>query len=193
MTIRLPHFRPDAPEVTGTPFVIRARDLRVVDGDTVAALLPRPAPRQGRQAAFRVRFRSADAGETREKFTGPETIVLRSVGLADENGPGARAAADLKWILTGRSVLVIPHGLDRWGRIVGDVWASGCEGDSFGMRGAWSAERRMIEMGSLSPREGEPVPSSLEAELARAIDDPPAFDDLHESLSARERDVGPGW
>ena len=170
MTISLRHYKPEAPRAWPVPFVVRSGDFLTVDGDTIALL--GAGEGRNRPVTMRVRFRSANAAETRDKGRSPERVMLTRIGVMPGNGAGQAASRALSGLTAGRSIVIVPSGRDRWGRLLGDVWVSGCAGRSFGMAGAFSVENEMIRRGHMVRRRGQDAPCDAVHDIGRALQSP---------------------
>lgn len=157
----------DPPLPHGFPsgaFILAGDDIHVVDGDTVRAPLPDGKAWDG-ETSIRIRLRSLEAPEL--PITAPQDIILASAGIARANqSPGLVAKAALRNLIAGRPVMVVPTGMDRYGRVLADTYVTP-EGDRFDPASAVSIELAMMRLGAATQRVGVALPPARPPALAQ--------------------------
>ena len=149
-------------------FFVRPEDYRVIDGDTIAILAPAQmdadrsvideithgSQEPQRPVAFRVRLRTVNAPEMPITSAGDD--LLRAAGVDPHAGHVAVAAkAALAHMVRGRTLHFDPDGVDSYRRSLCNVTASGKKDDLFHLDGAFSVERRLVDLGLVNVMEGK--------------------------------------
>lgn len=139
------------------PFVIRASDYYVIDGDTFGVMAAAPKSNdplailaegspQRRPEAFRIRLRSVNAPEMPKKGGADDIFKEMDIDL-HRHHPGMVAKRELQQTTRKRTLLCVPTGKDRYGRLLCDVYASGEPGPRFEVGAAFSIARHMHDRG----------------------------------------------
>ena len=165
--------RPQMRERPVTPFFVRPRDYRVIDGDTIMLLAPK-AGNGRREEAFRIRMFSINAPE-KPKKNGLD-LMMAGMGLdRHAASPGRAATRFLTDYLKGRVILVEPRAdegrrLDRYGRLLARVSASGRASAYFAPEAAVSVEHHLLRNGHAVLLEGKPPPEAVTPLLSDLYD-----------------------
>lgn len=172
------------------PFVMRAQDYYVIDGDTFGVMAapassddPLAQITQGRRPlrpeAFRIRLRSVNAPEMPKKGSADDIFKEMEIDQ-HRHHPGMVAKRALQEATRKRALLCVPTGKDRYGRLLCDVYASGEPGPRFEIGAAFSISRHLHDRG---------LASSMD--FAGAL--PPRYPDMDEieTMSAWEEDDSP--
>lgn len=136
-------------------FTVAPDDVYVVDGDTIQVTLPH-GHLVNDENRVRIRLRSLEAPEL--PMRGPVDDILKGSGRhLPGDQPGLVARSYLRNLLDDRQVHVVPVAADRYGRVLGDVYA-GEPGNAFDAATSISVEREMMKMAAGTQRVGEPLP-----------------------------------
>ena len=162
-----------------SPFVVPPGKYFVSDADTlylrgVGNLGDVPG------TAYGLRMRSVMAPE--KPALGLVDQVLKRHGMPYSPGhPGVEARNQAVQRCKGRAILVIPHGEDKYGRMLCDIYVSGRRGNDFDLSGAFSLEhdlasdRNILQPALLRWKGGErrpPYEPTIEQLQARMGEDP---------------------
>lgn len=156
-----------------TPFFVRARDYRVIDGDTIMLLAPKSGAGR-REEAFRIRMFSINAPE-KPKKNGFD-LMMAGMGLDRHAGsPGRAATRFLSDYLKGRVLLIEPREdagrrLDRYGRLLARISASGRASSYFAPEEAISVEHHLLRHGHAVLLDGKPPPDPVTPLLSTLYD-----------------------
>lgn len=157
-----------------SPFCVSPRDYHVHDADTLFVRGPYDAERR-RPTAFSLRLKSVNAPE--KPRTSLNSMIMSLSGMdAHWASDGAIAAREATDMAKGRSLLVLPRGIDmanagqgRVNRILCDVYLSGdMNPKGFATEGCMSFEHELVRARLVAWRPGEEKPHPvLSADVIR--------------------------
>ncbi len=154
----------------GLPFFLAPDEYGVIDGDTL--YVDTYTERHAR-LRFRIRLSSTDApGAPTDQMT--DSFWLKRGVDPNRDCPGARAAGKLSEALKGKPILIVPaiqqneKVLDRYGRLLADVYFSGpnpvvekepSDTKGFDFNGYQNVSRFMFAAGQCRLMAGKALPS----------------------------------
>ena len=100
-----------------------------------------------------------------------DKVMLRHQMTPRAGDPGLAAKKAIKGLCEKRAIMVVPKGLDRFGRLLANIYISGAPGKDFEPRGALSLEHEMTrrKLSNWNPNSEVPSPRITYKEIHTKI------------------------